>query len=453
MPTHGGKRFLSAALLAVLTFASISVDGQGQKVRGGPFPRRITLFDRQGTIVRVFGEPDAYGSPALSPDGTRLAVALRRPGSPPDFHIWTFDVSTGTRSQLTSYSAVSYENSGGLAPAWSPDGRIVAFYSRQSNWNLQSKNSNGTGTEETLYEHIPRSAGAGALLNVAWSTDGRFLTFDSGSVVYVVPLAGTRRAIEVLREEYEVCQAQLSSDSRFLAYVSNESGRNEVYVRAFDPSLVQVLASTLKWQISGRSVQSPIPDAQGGANGCYSSSSGLGLVQWREDDRELYYVTSDGAVMAVGVTTVPVFRAERPRLLFRLPRSQAPASISRSGQRVAFAVPTPPKRTVVTIAPGVLARYAGTYVSETAGYSFIVTVEGNTLMAQPTLFEGYKPPTERLVVPAGEKLPLLAESETYFFQRTPDFDRDFEFVSDDRQSVTQMVTYSGARSQTFTRKR
>ena len=67
----------AAALLAVLSLASISADGQAQangQARGAPFPRQLTVYDRAGKVLRTLGEPGDYYQPALSPAGTRLAV-------------------------------------------------------------------------------------------------------------------------------------------------------------------------------------------------------------------------------------------------------------------------------------------------------------------------------------------------------------------------------------------
>jgi hypothetical protein len=219
---------------------------------------------------------------------------------------------------------------------------------------------------------------------------------------------------------------RFSPDSRLVAYVSDESGRNEVYVRPFNPS--SGLGDS-KWQVS--------------------KDGGLGLVQWRQDGKELYYLAADGGVMVTDVATSPSFRSGTPRLLFRAPATfpltgvferegtNAPecsnngypiceqGSISRSGQRFVFNVPIPPERSETTVAPAILAKYVGTY-SEPAGIDWTVTLEGNQLMIQRI---------------GREKTRLFAESDTKFFLRI--INGDFEFVKDDKGDVICLFLYRG----------
>jgi protease II len=154
----------------------------------------------------------------------------------------------------------------------------------------------------------------------------------------VVPLSGDqkpleRNAIEWLRDEYSVAQPRFSPDSRFMAYVSDEIEAEtfEVYVRPFDAGKSDVSA--------------------GGAKGVQVSTAGaLGMIFWRQDGKELYYLTPELEVMAVDVTTTPTFQAGTPRLLFTLPgplfivHPQQPQhwrNISHDGQRFVFAINVP----------------------------------------------------------------------------------------------------------------
>jgi serine/threonine-protein kinase len=178
-----------------------------------------------------------------------------------------------------------------------------------------------------------------------WSHDGRFLAFDTDGVLWVLPLTGERTPVELVRAEFLVSQASFSPESRFLAYSSDESGRLEVYVRAFDPSSGRFSPVGGLWQVSGQ------VDANPQAS---TLDPGSRTVQWRRDGGELYYVTADGEVMAVEVITSPSFKAGPPKLLFRVPSTRA-GSISPDGQRFAFVVPMPPERNVVTVAPDILA--------------------------------------------------------------------------------------------------
>jgi len=410
---------------SVWQFAAKRVpDGQAPaRAKGAPFLKLLTVFDRQGKVLRTLGEPGDYSWPAFSPTGTRLAVANF---SKNDTRV--FDLSTGQSTQVTSSASVA---SYGSSPVWSPDGSQIAFSSFRENYGgIYRKASDGSGKEELLYRH---TLGVVTMRLTDWSPDGRFLCFFvQGDVLYVLPLnagaPGTRRAVELVREEYDAFQGRLSTDSRFFAYGSDESGLNEVYVRSFDPSSGQFARDGGKWQVSDK--------------------AGRGPIHWRIDGRELYYLSLDGGMMAVEVTTTPAFKAGPPKLLFRPPATTPPGnwtgngSISRDGQRFVFAVPMPPERKQVMVPPEILANYAGTYelLDASDGIELIdvvVTLEGRQLVMQHG---------------AGEKLPLTAESETYFFNRQLGGDRDIEFVRDGKGAVTHLILYTGGPGTKATRK-
>ena len=166
-----------------------------------------------------------------------------------------------------------------------------------------------------------------------WSADGKLLSFHDGcaGVLHVVPLGGVRDAlerpaIEWLRDEYDVAQARFSPDSRFIAYLSDETAVDvfEVYVRPFEAGTPGAGA--------------------GGAEPVQVSTAGArGMIFWRQDGRELFYLTPDWEVMAVTVTTTPTFQAGTPKLLFTLPGRllgdpQQWQNVSRDGQRFVFAI-------------------------------------------------------------------------------------------------------------------
>jgi Tol biopolymer transport system component len=127
-------------------------------------------------------------------------------------------------------------------PLWSPDGSELAYRSQRGLFErIYRKRWDGTGNEERVFQYTP-----GAHLEVTdWSADGRFLTFQDGcwGVLYVVPLAGAqdapeRRAMEWLRDEYQVAEARFSPDVRLIAYLSDQVEADEfrLYVSPFDPT-------------------------------------------------------------------------------------------------------------------------------------------------------------------------------------------------------------------------
>lgn len=137
-----------------------------------------------------------------------------------------------------------------------------------------------------------------------------------------------RKAIEYVRDEYNEFLGRFSPDSRFVAYLSDESDRNQIWVRPFDGASATPAAQG-KWRIS--------------------QDGGDGMIAWRADGKELYYLhkdvnTGDTMVMAVDIAMEPSFQAETPRLLFRLPMSLQGnpgqwKNVTNDGRQFIFTVP------------------------------------------------------------------------------------------------------------------
>jgi Tol biopolymer transport system component len=372
--------------------------------RGGPLQWQLTVYDRSGNVVRTLGEPSYSNElPVLSPDGRRVAVVqplLDALGQ----DIWLYDVATGARRRVNAGPAAS-------GPVWSPDGSELAYYAyRQGRGGLYRKRSDGTGAEVRVFQ-LPLGVSDAHLTD--WSPDGRFLVFDTSAVVWVVPLDGQQPGADLLREDFQVFGARFSPDSRFLAYVSDESGRNEVYVREFDRALMRFPAAGRRWRVS--------------------NTGGEGMVHWRGDGRQLAYLAPDGRVMTVDISS-PQFSARSPRFLFQSPIT-VPSGVnadddrngrmSRDGARIVFAAP--PARKLVTVSRAALSQYAGTYVNP-GGTPVVVSVEGN-----------------RLLVPlTSEERVMFATGENTFFHRNADTDVDIEFARDPKGTVIDMTVYRGA---------
>jgi len=305
---------------------SVSQDGRRIAIAVHPAPihQQITVLDRQGNVLNKVGEPGNYVNPSLSPDGKRVAVVGNVPGGR---DIWTFDVASGKRTPVTADTA--FDND----PIWSPDGTQVAYVSERGSFSsIYRKAWDGTGVEEKLFQYTP-----GAYMTLSdWASDGKFLTFHDGcsGVLHVMSLGGNqnaleRKAIDWLRDEYSVAQARFSPDSRFMAYLSDEveAEKYQVYVRPFDASQPEAGASYAK----------PVQ---------VSTSGARGMIFWRGDGKEMYFLSPDWEVMVVDVTTTPAFRAGTPRLLFKLPGPLAGdpqqwRNVSRDGERFVFAINVP----------------------------------------------------------------------------------------------------------------
>jgi Tol biopolymer transport system component len=293
--------------------------------------RQLTLFDRTGKVVNTFGDRALYNQPSISPDGTRVAVIRQDPENE-TADLWVINIQTGAGTKITK----SKSREAARSPVWGPDSAWVAFAALRDSYDgIYRAKADGSGTEELLYK-LP---GAGAV-PTDWSLDGKYINYYvpqlGDNVLYALPLEGDHTPVVVARSQSEIVAARLSPDNRFLGYRSNETGRNEIWVRAFDPANPN--APERKWQISDQ--------------------GGLGMVWWRRDGRELYYFAMDRGIMAISVSTSPALEFGKPKLLFKAPTSipngpnAAPGnlgSVSRDGERVVFSLPPAPRLQQLTM--------------------------------------------------------------------------------------------------------
>ena len=227
---------------------------------------QLVWFDRTGKQLGVLGEPAAYSEIELSPDGKQASVNL--PGASGGARdIWLYDVARGLKTRFTFDPALE------LTTLWSPDGRRVAFNSlRKGQFDLYQKPADGSGAEEVLLEDNR------AKTPVSWSADGKFILYISGggptgNDLFVLPLSGDRKAVPFVNTQFVEGPGAFSPDGRWVAYVSNESGRFEVYV-------------------------APFP----GPGGKRQVSTGGGIQpRWRRDGTEIFYLAPDNKLMAAAV--------------------------------------------------------------------------------------------------------------------------------------------------------
>ncbi|HEY7727428.1 MAG TPA: protein kinase, partial [Candidatus Eisenbacteria bacterium] len=278
---------VSAGAGGVASNAEFSASGSGVLVcraSGASSGLQLTWVDRGGREIGTLGVPAGIQTFALSPDGGRVAASVISPREE-NADIWVLDVGRNLSTRFT------FDRSDDAWPVWSADGSEVYFTSnRAGKYAIYRKAATGAGEEQEVYR-------AGVDIGpFGCSGDGRLLgcmVLAPGTRwdIWVVPLGDTAKAGAVFQTPFAEREASISSDGRWIAYTSNESGQSEVYVRAY-------AGSGGKWQISTRGGRDPL---------------------WRADGRELFYLTPEGTMMSVAVAVEPVFQVGMPQRLFAAP--------------------------------------------------------------------------------------------------------------------------------------
>jgi serine/threonine protein kinase len=276
-------------------FHSASTNGVLVYRSGGALEKsQLTWFDRQGKILGTAGERGMYGGLALSPDGSRAAVGWAPTQSSASWDIWLIDFARGTNTRFT----FAQQNSSSGRPVWSPDGTRIIFSSNLTGpENLYQKPTSGFKKEELLLKSSQ------VCDPTSWSSDGRFVLYSAlypktKADLMILPLESGKE-LPFLRTEFNEFDGHFSPDMRWVAYVSDETGNDEVYVTGFS-------------RASGGAVSEP------GGKWLISKGGGAG-PRWRGDGKELYYRAPDGKAMAVEIAAGTAFVAGMPKALFQAP--------------------------------------------------------------------------------------------------------------------------------------
>ena len=203
--------------------AAFSDDGSLVYVRrtGGSRDRTFVWVDREGREEALPLPPRAYEHPRLSPDGTDVAVRVVEDGTQ---DIWVMDLARLSGSRIT------FEGTN-FFPTWSPEGTQLAFGDNATNRLLRAQ-ADGTGViDELLEAGTPQFA-------TSWASDGQALALyfihpDTGRDLWVLPMDDERTPVPFLVTPFSERAGTFSPDGHWLAYVSDESGRDEVYVRPY----------------------------------------------------------------------------------------------------------------------------------------------------------------------------------------------------------------------------
>ena len=280
---------------------------------------QLAWFDRKGTLSGRVSEPGGFRGAALSPDGTRAVASRINPQDTAKADLWLLDLSSGSGATRFTFGTGLFE-----FPVWSPDGKRIAFtFNKHS---VRQKLASGEGDETDLLQSIS----AGIVAANGWSPDGQFLLYAAQESIatktdlWVLSSEGRKR-VPFARTAFEEEHGRFSQNGRWIAYVSNQSGAFEVYVRAFTTDFSGGSATT------GGSV--------------LISRGGGTAPRWRGDGREIFYVAPDGKMMAAEVSAGPEFRAGAPTPLFQVPSGAIVGDVSADGTRFLLVIPAGPSAT------------------------------------------------------------------------------------------------------------
>jgi len=262
--------------------ASFAVSADGTTLVYEPRPRfsRLTWLDRTGRELGVLGEPGALGAAQLAPDGRRAAVDIWQPDQR-GRDVWSLDTGSGLATRLT-FAPIDAG-----APTWAPDGTRLAYSNADDGPpDLAVLHLDGSGRSEILLR------APGVQMPRHWSPDGRLIAYEDRLVnrryqrqlwLFSVADGKTRRVTTAPSSSYH---GRFAPDGRRIAYVSEESGRPEVYVADLEAS---------------------------GPPRRLSHAGGL-LPRWRGDGREVFFLQPDGLMMAAPMGDATA----TPRSLFHL---------------------------------------------------------------------------------------------------------------------------------------
>jgi eukaryotic-like serine/threonine-protein kinase len=254
--------------------------------------RRPTVWVSRDGKQAEAAPDDTVFAVSIAPGAERIAferVETTAAGGRANRDIWIRELTRGIMTRLT------FDPARDVKPRWSPDGKQVAFSSDREGgvYQLYVKDASGSGQEQRMTE------GPNSKILIDWTKDGKYLLFREQNPVtdrdlMAVPLDGDRKAFPGVVTPFLESTGAISPDGRWVAYASNDSGRNEIYIQAF-----------------------PAPGVNG-PKGRWQVSSGGGYdVKWKGDGKELYFESLDGKMMAAGIQAGPQgIHADTPRALF-----------------------------------------------------------------------------------------------------------------------------------------
>jgi eukaryotic-like serine/threonine-protein kinase len=309
---------------ANLSFGAFSVSENGMLVYRSSVAtnQELVWMDRTGKRLRTVSKPGAFVAPiALSPDEKTVAVSV---GTQVHADIWLVDMARDVISRFT------FRSGGNPGAAWSPGGERIVFSLRDESATFYLYQKRLSGNQEELV--LPGVTNL-TIVPTDWSPDGKFILYQqtgnkTGYDLWLLPdpgsVAGEAKPIPYLQTSFNEGLGQFSPDGHWLAYISDESGQDQVYIQAVPPN-------GAKWQVS--------------TSAASTNFAGFGPT-WRHDGKELYYGSADQKLIAVPTKLGTSVEPGTPQTLFSMPGITAYAP-SNDGQRFLVAAPVGTEGTAI----------------------------------------------------------------------------------------------------------
>jgi Tol biopolymer transport system component len=282
-------------------------------VAGGSVLAYVPQVDSSTTLVEfgidgVQGETvplpaGQYNEVRLSPDGTRIATSKNDKDNSisSGSDVWLVDLARKSGSRVT------FDPQFEFSPVWAPDGRAIFYNSNQTGeYLIYRKSAEGAGEAVAISKPLGLSQSPEDI-----SPDGRLIVYETngaktGSDLDILDASGSKPPVPFLTTAVNEQTARISPDGHWIAYVSDETGRNEAYVQTFP-------TPGSKLQVSNDGAVSPV---------------------WSRDGKRLFFIAPDESLMAVDVAPGDALRISAPVKLFRFPRAVTAYDMTRDGKHL-----------------------------------------------------------------------------------------------------------------------
>ena len=292
---HGGTVLGSATVVApavgyqpALYRAALTAGGKGTVVFNtgvGAAMSQLTWVDRSGKVLGTVGQAGMQANPALSPDGSRVALD-RSDVKADNVDIWLESTRGPGETRFT------FDPSEDVNAVWSRDGSQIGYRSVPDATHLMVKRADGTVATRTVAA-LPTINAADDILPNDWSPDSAQLlvTYQGVDSMWLRLIAiADGRPTDLVKAKANFTNGQFSADGKWLAYAGDETGAWEIYVTSY-PSLAG------KWQVSRGGGVEP---------------------RWRNDGKEIFYIAPNGVLNAAPISTAQGFEAGVPVPLFQV---------------------------------------------------------------------------------------------------------------------------------------